>query len=72
MILENYLNLKTRNARVKELRAQGYTVIVRASRNQLIHPQYIVDWKGAEKYDTGLGNPYYKTLVPKMYCLEAW
>jgi hypothetical protein len=71
MILEHYLNLKTRNSRAKELRAQGYQVTVRASYNQQIHPQYIADWVGPEKNDTGFGNLVYKTFVAKLYGLEA-
>jgi len=71
MILESYINLKTRNARVKELRSQGYHVEVRTSRNQQIHPQYIVDWVGPEKTDTGFGNLVYKTFVKSLYSLEA-
>lgn len=71
MILESYLDIKTRNARAKELRNQGYTVTVRAAYNQQIHPQYINDWVGPEKNDTGFGNTHYKTFVAKLYCLEA-
>lgn len=71
MILESYLNLKTRNARAKQLKQEGYKVSVRTSRNQQIHPQYIVDWKGPEKNDTGFGNTVYKTFVSKLYCIEA-
>ena len=71
MILEHFLNLKTRNARAKALRLAGYAVTVRTSYNQQIHPQYIVDWKGDEKDNTGIGNPYYKTFVGKLYGLEA-
>jgi len=71
MIHELYLNLKTRNARAKELKLQGYSVKVSTSSNQLIHPQHIVDWVGPEKNDTGFGNTVYKTHVAKLYVVEV-
>ena len=71
MILEHYLSKEKRNLRAKELRDHGYTVKVRASYNQQIHPQYINDWVGPEKNDTGFGNEVYKTFVAKLYGLEA-
>lgn len=70
-ISETYIVLKNRNKRVKELRAQGYDVSVRTSNNQLIHPQYIDDYVGEEKADTGLGNGVYKTYFKSLYILEA-
>ena len=71
MILEHYLSIEKRNARVKDLRSKGYLVKVHASYNQQIHPRYINDWVGPEKDDTGFGNEVYKTFVAKLYGLEA-
>ena len=71
MILEHYLNLKTRNARAKELKSQGHKVLVRTSHGSLFHPQYILDWVGPEKYDVGFGNDSYKTHINTMYIVQT-
>ena len=66
---ELYQDMKRRNARAKELRSQGHTVRRSSHRNQLLHPQYVVDWEGA--VETGLGNTMYKTPFSVLYEV-AW
>ena len=64
-----YMNLKNRNKKVKELREiYGRDAVkVSTSNDQLIHPQYIDDFEGPEKTDTGIGNTVYKTYFKSLY-----
>ena len=66
---EIYINQATRNARVKELKAQGYKVYKSVVKNQLLDPHYITD-SGAT--DQGLANAY-RTYWATLYCIdEEW
>lgn len=38
--------------------------------NQQLHPQYVEDFEGPEKYQTGFGNTVYKTPFAKLYTIE--
>jgi len=69
MLLEAYQCRRNRDERAKELRKQGWRVRVYTMRNQQCHPEYIKDYEGY--YETGVGNAYYKTLFPRLYCLQA-
>ena len=40
------------------------------ARNQQLHPQYVEDFEGPEKHDTGFGNTVYKTYFPVLYTTE--
>ena len=57
--------------RARELRAQGYNVKRSSLRNQLLHPQYVDDFTGPERADTGFGNTVYKTLFGVLYIIET-
>jgi len=46
LLLEHYVNRATRDARASELKRQGYSVTKRASRNQVISPDYVEDYTG--------------------------
>jgi hypothetical protein len=70
-IHELYQSKEKRDARYKELKKQGHDLIKRSSSNQLTHPQYIKDFEGPEKYDTGFGNTVYKTYFAKLYAVET-
>lgn len=39
-------------------------------RNQQLHPQYVNDYQGQEREQTGFGNTVYKTYFPVLYILE--
>ena len=71
-ISEDYMHKENRDARARELKAQGYTVKKRSMRNQLMHPQYIRDYPGPEKYDTGFGNTVYQTHFSCVYIVDAY
>lgn len=71
MIREHYQSKEKRDQRYKELKAKGHNVIRTISSNQLLHPQYVEDYEGAAKYDTGFGNTVYKTHFPKLYNVET-
>lgn len=72
MIRELYENRKNRDARARDLKKQGYAVTRSSTRNQLLHPEYVEDFEGPEKDDTGLGNEVYKTHFAVLYRVEAW
>lgn len=65
-----FMNKQNRDNKYKELKASGFNVIKRSIRNQLTHPQYISDFEGDEKYDTGIGNTVYKTHFDVLYIVE--
>ena len=69
MIAEAYQNRKARDERAKELRRAGWRVRVYTMRNQQCHPEYVKDYEGY--YEIGIGNTDYKTVFPRLYCLEA-
>lgn len=70
MIDELYLNKANRDSRYKELKTQGKDVRRSSIRGQLLHPQYIEDFNGDEKYQTGLGNTVYKTFFSVLYSVR--
>jgi hypothetical protein len=73
MRIETYQDRKKRDARYKELcAAHGKESVIRRScRNQLMHPQYVDDYQGAARHDTGIGNTVYKTHFPVLYIVEV-
>lgn len=70
MLREKYISKKNRDRRFKELKAQGKRVFKSTINNQQLHPQYINDFEGEEKNQTGFGNVVYKTFFPKLYLIE--
>ena len=71
MIRELYQSKEKRDQRYKELKAQGIICKRSSTGVSLIHPQYITDFKGDEKFQTGLGNTVYKTYFKNLYRLES-
>ena len=57
---ELYQKKENRDARAKELRAQGHAVKRSSARNQQLHPEYLQDWE--HEVETGIGNVQYKTM----------
>ena len=75
MAFETYMNKANRDARVKRLKGQGFTVKKLSSRNQCLHPMYVVDYtkvtgRVLTAADKGFGNDIYKTHFPVLYSLE--
>lgn len=70
-ISELYQSKEARDKRAAELKAQGKQVTRRSTGPQQIHPQYIEDYEGAAKQDTGFGNTVYKTYFKNLYEVEA-
>ena len=56
-----------RENRDKAWKAAGMPGRRTTYRNQLLHPQYVEDFIGTEKEDTGLGNTVYKTRFAVLY-----
>ena len=56
-----------RDAEYRRLKALGMSVTRYTSRNSLLHPMYVADFKGPEKDDTGFGNTVYKTHFSVLY-----
>lgn len=78
MILhETYQKKENRDARAKELRKlyptkEGYKVVRRSHRNQLLHPMYIKDYEEKlSKEDCGFGNTMYKTYFSAIYIVDV-
>jgi hypothetical protein len=69
-IREHYQSKEKRDARYKELKTLGWDVRKTSASNQLIHPQYVANFEGEEKFDTGLGNTVYITSFVKLYTVE--
>ena len=69
MIHEMYQNMSNRNARAKELKAQGYRVAKGRSVGSRLHPQYVKDYNGS--FETGFGNTDYMTTWGTLYNLAA-
>ncbi len=67
---ELYKSLENRNKRAAELSRQGKEVRRSSIRGQQLHPQYVEDFEGPEKEQTGLGNTVYKTYFPILYEVE--
>lgn len=67
---EIYMNKENRDRRFKELKEQGHRVRKSSRKNQLLHPQYVKDFEGPEKEDTGIGNNVYKTYFSTLYIIE--
>jgi len=65
-----FQNRANRDTKYKELKAAGHNPTRSRSTNQLLHPQYVTDYDGLEKHDTGLGNTVYKTHFGRLYHLE--
>jgi hypothetical protein len=72
-IREYYQSKENRDARYKELLTQHNKANIKRSMvtNQLMHPQYIEDFVGPEKDDTGYGNSSYRTFFSKVYKVEV-
>lgn len=71
MLHELYLSRVKRDARAKELEAQGVRVARSVVSNQLIHPQYIEDYpRELSLAERGFGNTIYKTHFAKLYKVE--
>lgn len=66
-----YISKQKRDEIVKELNTKRITKLRKTSiRNQLLHPQYVVDFPNQEiKTDNNCGNPHYKTYFK---CLYSW
>jgi hypothetical protein len=66
-----YISKARRDARYRELKAQGQDVRRTSVRNQQLHPQYITD--AAEEgitYQTGFGNSDYRRFWSVLYGIE--
>lgn len=59
-----------RDARYRELVRAGRPARRSSIRNQSLHPQYVADFSGPERFDTGIGNGSYRTFFPVLYRLE--
>ncbi len=70
-IHELYQSKEKRDIRYLELKADGHKVRRGTTGPQQIHPQYVEDYEGAAKTDTGLGNTVYKTLFGQLYIVET-
>lgn len=57
-----------RDARVRELKAQGKRISKTSIRNQQLHPQYVKDYQGT--YETGFGNTDYRTYFSVLYTYD--
>jgi hypothetical protein len=72
MILKQYRIRANRDAEAKRLRAEGYSVRLSSSRNQLLHPMYVEeDRANLRPEEYGFGNTIYKTHYAALYTLEA-
>jgi hypothetical protein len=68
-IHERFQTKANRDARAKELKAQGYTAIRRSSGPCELHPEYIKDW--VKFVDKGFGNTQYKTYFANTYTVDV-
>lgn len=66
---ETFQSKARRDARFNELTARGFKVRRSSMRNQQLHPQYVTDYDGPEKLQTGFGNGAYRTFFPVLYLL---
>lgn len=71
MINELYLDRAKRDARARELQAQGVQVSRSVVKNQLLHPQYVEDYpRKLTPEECGFGNAIYKTHFATLYKVE--
>lgn len=70
MLVLLFQDRSKRDAKALELDRQGLLVKKSTVSGQQLHPQYVEDFEGPEKLDTGFGNTVYKTYFPKLYKLE--
>lgn len=66
--VELFQSKANRDAKVRELKAQGKNVTKTSICNQLVHPQYVKDYQGS--YETGFGNTDYKTPFSVLYSYD--
>lgn len=70
-----YMNIKNRNAKAKELIAQGYKIRKSSIRGQEVHPEYVDDYEQIVRpltsMDTGFGNIMYKTYFKVLYLIDV-
>lgn len=72
MFKEIYISRARRDARFAELKASGRTFIRRVSKNQQLHPEYIVDARDEGiQYTTGFGNTDYRRMWGTLYLIEG-
>jgi hypothetical protein len=65
-----FMDKAKRDARYFELKAEGRNLRRSTTGPQQIHPQYVEDFTGCEKDDTGFGNTVYKTYFKNLYLVE--
>ncbi len=71
MIREKYISKELRDARYKELKAQGKSVYKSVAKGQCLHPAYVADFADkAIQADNGFGNTHYQTYFSKLYIVE--
>jgi hypothetical protein len=68
-ISETYQNKANRDAKAKELKAQGLRVKRGSFGPARLHPQYIKDFQG--HYETGFGNTDYLSMFGRLYTVEV-
>lgn len=70
-----YMNIKNRNAKSKELIAQGYKIRKSSIRGQEVHPEYVDDYqqnvRPLNAMDTGFGNTMYRTYFKVLYLIDV-
>ena len=70
-ICEYYQEKSNRDKRYRELKEQGFNVLRRSHKNQLLHPMYVEDYERKLTPDEcGFGNTLYKTYFPTLYVVE--
>ncbi len=63
-----FIDKAKRDAKAKELQAQGYRTRRSSMTNQLLHPMYVEDWPTKlTPAECGFGNTIYKTHFAKLY-----
>ena len=68
-----YMSKENRDAKARELQAQGYQVKRSSASNQLLHPMYVEDYPGKlTQVECGFGNTIYNTHFAKLYEVEKW
>lgn len=67
-----FMTKANRDAKAKEMKAQGYAVRKESARNQNLHPMYVDDWPyPMTEEDKGFGNGLYMTGFSAIYTV-AW
>ena len=69
-IREKYQDKAKRDARYKELKALGINCFRSSTGPCQIHPEYVTDFKGPERLDTGFSNTVYSTYFKNLYVVE--